>query len=73
MTLLAALVSFPPVFAYLGTIGKDSLMAASLIATVGLVYLYSETCRNSVLGLALGTSFLGFPYVRMPYLLCYRS
>lgn len=58
--LLAAIVTCPPVFAYLGTIGKDSLLASSLVLTVGLLQFFSRYRRLYVLILGLITGFLAF-------------
>jgi len=60
VAILAAVVAFPPVFAYLGTIGKDSLLGAALLLAVGLLYLYLENHRPWTLAMALGASFLAF-------------
>lgn len=53
-------VLFPPVFAYLGTIGKDSLLADSLIGTVGLVHWYMRSGSRLPFYVALVTSLLAF-------------
>lgn len=60
IVLTTAILLFPPVFAYLGTIGKDSLLSAALILTVGLLYLYMEIRKQWVVALALGASFIAF-------------